>query len=164
MAYTTIASRVLAVHHLAWPVTDIPRAEQFYTQVLGAEVSRRRVDEELLKTNPRMATHISIQIGGAVRIDLFPQEARPGEHEPLHPHYAFDVPTEEFLACARILTEKGVGHSGPVRQGPPGTASIYFDDPDGNHLEIVTHDYPDDAPLTIGPPDREKMRYEWPSK
>ncbi len=162
MTDTTIADRIRAMHHLALPVTDVERAERFYTQVLGATVTRRRTDPELAKCAPHLATHISIQLGGAPRIDLFPQAPMPEARENSHPHYAFDVPVEEFLECARLLTEHGVGHSGPVRQGPPGTASIYFDDPDGNHLEIVCHGYPDDAPIQVGPPDREKMRYEWP--
>ena len=164
MTYETIADRIQELHHLAWPVADVERAEQFYTQVLGAQVTRRRTDPELVKTDPRRATHISIQLGQAPRIDLFPQEQPLGAEELPHPHVAFDVPPDEFLECARLLTEHGVGHSGPVRQGPPGSASIYFDDPDGNHLEIVCHGYPDDAPITLGPPDRERMRYAWPRR
>ena len=72
MPHETIADRVRELHHLAWPVTDVERAEQFYTQVLGAQVTRRRTDPELAKTDPRRATHISIQLGQAPRIDLFP--------------------------------------------------------------------------------------------
>jgi catechol 2,3-dioxygenase-like lactoylglutathione lyase family enzyme len=161
MTYETIADRIRELHHLAWPVADVERAEQFYTRALGAKVTRRRTDPELARTDPRRATHISIQLGQAPRIDIFPQEFSADARELPHPHGAFDVPTEEFLECARLLTAQGIGHSGPVRQGPPGTASIYGETPGrmrGDAVPEPTGDHQGPACFTRPPPMRWRDR------
>lgn len=157
----TIGSKVTALQHFTIAVSDIDRAERFYTQVLGAEVVRRR-NEGL------PGYHISIVLGGSVRIDVFPMPQRvfcgPGESyhaDGGHPHYAFSVGPDEMSEVVEILTAHRVGFDGPVRQGPPGTASIYLDDPDGNHLEIVTDHFPEEKLVRVGPPDREKLKYTW---
>ena len=61
-----------------------------------------------------------------------------------------------------MLSRNGVAAEGPLRQGPPGSASVYFDDSEGNHLELVSHGYPVDAPIRPGSPNIQAMRYEWP--
>jgi len=47
------------------------------------------------------------------------------------------VPARDLLKWQRRLAAAGVKMDGPLRLGPPGHASIYFDDPFGNHLEIT---------------------------
>ena len=50
--------------------------------------------------------------------------------------------------------------AGPTQAGPPGQASFYFNDPFGNHLEIVTVGFTS-AVLPIGVPDRTRLNYVW---
>ena len=144
----TISQRITIFHHFTMPVRDLQLAERFYTEVLGAEVTRR------------LGNHISVVLGTGPRIDLFQQdEIEPAESG--HPHFAWDMPPEDFLECTEILAAHGVGYDGPVQQGPPGTASIYVDDPDGNHLELVCRGDLKDMPLNKQR-NRAGMRYDWP--
>jgi catechol-2,3-dioxygenase len=53
-----------------------------------------------------------------------------------HAHHAFVVDPEVFLAAPRALEEAGSRVHGPVDWGDH--ECIYFLDPDGNLLEIVT--------------------------
>ena len=145
----SISDRITELHHLTLPVNDLAVAERFYSEVLGAGVVRR------------MGTHFSIQFGGGPRIDIFQQnEALSPDAD--HPKYAFTIAPEDLLEIASILDANGVGYDGPVHQGPPGAAQIYFDDPSGNHLQLVCQNYPDWASLKAGY-DRAKLRYQWPT-
>ena len=78
----------------------------------------------------------------------------------MHPHMAFFVGPGAFLKWKRRLEEQGVIVAGPTRPGPPGQASFYFNDPFGNHFEIITVGFVD-YDLPIGVPDRSGIDYEW---
>ena len=69
------------------------------------------------------------------------------------------MPARDLPKWRRRLAAEGVPIEGPLRLGPPGQASIYFNDPFGNHLELVTHGYVPDIP--IGPPPMASLAYEW---
>jgi catechol 2,3-dioxygenase-like lactoylglutathione lyase family enzyme len=154
--------------HITIPCTDAAVAEQFYVGLLGAQVVRR-IDRALLRRigwrdediDRNAAEHLSVTIAGGPRLDLFlyPQGI-PRQSAPLHPHIAFSVSPGKFLQWQRRLTGRGVRIAGPTRPGPPGQASFYFNDPFGNHLEIITlgfaaHDLP------VGVPDRSQLDYQW---
>ena len=64
-----------------------------------------------------------------------------------------------MLRWRERLNDAGVPTFGPTRLGPPGQASLYFNDPFGNHLELVTHGFVPEIP--IGPPDMASLDYEW---
>ena len=66
----------------------------------------------------------------------------------------------QLLRWKKRLTERGVMAAGPMRAGPPGQASLYFNDPFGNHLELVTIGFVDEE-LPIGMPDRSQLDYIW---
>jgi catechol 2,3-dioxygenase-like lactoylglutathione lyase family enzyme len=87
---------------------------------------------------PGASHHLSV---GATRVDLFLQHA--GQPAPSlgHPHYAFAVPPRDLARRQRRLATEGVSIEGPLRLGPPGQASIYFNDPFGNRLEITCFGY-----------------------
>lgn len=144
----SISERITEFHHLTLPVKDLPVAERFYTEVLGAEVVRR------------MGTHFSIQFGGGPRIDIF-QQSEMLSPDADHPKYAFTISPDDLLEIAAILDARGVGYDGPVHQGPPGAAQIYLDDPSGNHLQLVCQGYADWESLKVGY-DRSKLQYTWP--
>ena len=156
--------RILHLDHVTLPCRDLRAAEQFYLGVLGGRVLMR-VDEAFLRKVGRRAdddagaVHTSIVWSGGARVDLFVQ---PNGQPPLlagHPHYAFAVSPRQMLRWKQRLNQAGVPTFGPTRLGPPGQASLYFNDPFGNHLELVTRGFV--AEIPVGPPDMNALAYEW---
>jgi len=160
----------LSVHgldHVTIPCHDLPVAEVFYVGVLGARILMR-IDEAFLRKVGRFedadkgAIHTSVVFSGGPRIDLFIQPE--GQPPPLagHPHHAFHVRPGELLKWKRRLNDAGVPTYGPTRLGPPGQASLYFNDPSGNHLELVTQGIVPDT--LVGAPDMNALAYSWRSR
>jgi catechol 2,3-dioxygenase-like lactoylglutathione lyase family enzyme len=156
--------RVRGLDHVTLPCADLHVAEDFYIGLLGARVLIR-IDEAFLRRVGRFADadagaiHTSVVFSNGPRIDLFIQPN--GQPPPLagHPHHAFFVPPSELLGWKKRLGDAGVPTFGPTRLGPPGQASLYFNDPFGNHLELVTHGFVPDIP--VGAPDMASLGYEW---
>ncbi len=146
--------RLRSLDHVTIPVHDLDVARRFYCEVLGAAYLTT-VDAAALAKFGRPpapndgegAYHVSLFAGGSTRLDLFLQ--RDGQ-PPLaqgHPHLAFRVPPGEMRAWQKRLERAGVPTEGPLRLGPPGHASLYFNDPSGNHLEIVCLGFADEIPI-----------------
>lgn len=156
--------RVHGLDHVTIPCRDLRVAEDFYIGLLGAHVLMR-IDEAFLRKVGRFeeaekgAIHTSVVFSGGPRIDLFIQPD--GQPPPTagHPHLAFHVPPGEVLRWRSRLNDAGVPTFGPTQLGPPGQASLYFNDPFGNHLELVTLGFVDEIP--IGAPDMNTLAYEW---
>jgi len=151
MSSRSINSRITEFHHYTMPVKDLAMAEDFYTTVFGAEVTRR------------LGNHISIVLGPGPRIDLFQQDeivASPTSH----PHFAYIMSPDDLYECPQLLEELGIGYTGPHASGPPGTRNIYVDDPFGNHLELVAHGCSDELHPHQEGRDRSRLKYDWPPK
>ena len=136
--------RLRGVEHFTIPVKDLAAARRFYCDVLGGALMMTIDDAALQKFGRPPAPnggegshHLSVYLGGTTRVDLFLQQV--GQTAPTlgHPHYAFAVPPRDLPKWQRRLAAEGVAMDGPLQLGPPGHASIYFDDPFGNHLEIT---------------------------
>jgi catechol 2,3-dioxygenase-like lactoylglutathione lyase family enzyme len=86
-------------------------------------------------------------MGGSTRLDLFLQSA--GQPAPTqgHPHLAFRVPPGDILDWKARLESRGIPTEGPLQLGFPGQASLYFNDPSGNHLEIVCLGFGEEIPI-----------------
>ena len=119
------------IHHIALNVTDLDRAEHFYTDVLGFTVTHRF---------SKGLRHIMLDTGNAL-LALFetPELEMKSALEQLsdkgYMHFAFATNREEFIKILDELKHKNVRiDSGPVVRGEG--ESIYFTDPDKNHLEI----------------------------
>ena len=108
------------------------------------------------------AAHLSLAIGGGPRLDLFEYPMGKQQEHALHPHVAFLVAPGDLLAWKKQLLERGVIVAGPTRAGPPGQASFYFNDPFGNHLEMLTLGFTAEE-LPVGMPDRSRLNYTWQS-
>lgn len=136
--------RLRGVEHITVPVTDLARARHFYCGVLGG-TWLMTVDDETFRRFGRPAApnggegahHVSVYLGGATRVDLFLQHS--GQPAPAagHPHLAFGVSPRDLTRWMARLAAHGVATDGPLQLGPPGQASVYFNDPFGNHLEIT---------------------------
>ena len=116
-------------------VDDVPKAAEFYEQVVGLELEHRTGDEWAWffaasgDRKQRLAVH-----RGPLMFE---------EHSP-HPegerfgqvHFAFDVAREDLDAAVERVREAGVEIWGPVDLDWMDAQSYYFYDPDGNLLEF----------------------------
>lgn len=149
--------RIGVLDHVTIPVRDLAVARKFYCDVLGAAYAMT-VDDETFKRFGRPpaanggegAHHVSVYLGGETRVDLFLQSSGQPPATKGHPHYAFRVPPRHLLKWKALLESRGVPTEGPLQLGPPGQASLYFNDPFGNHLELECMGF--SKPIPIRPP------------
>lgn len=154
--------------HLTLPVGDLERAERFYVDLLGAKLLRRFDRETFLQARPDRAheadadnspLHLAIGFHDAPELHLFLQRGMDARTPAPHPHLALNVDADELDVFVERLRDARVPIDGPRRLGPPGHASVYFADPFGNLLELVTMGYRGD--VRGGPP--EVARLKWVS-
>jgi catechol 2,3-dioxygenase-like lactoylglutathione lyase family enzyme len=160
--------KLQSLDHITVPCHDAQIAEDFYVGLLGAQIVNR-IDRKLLKRigwreediARNAAEHLSVTLGRGPRLDLFVYPpGSPPASAPMHPHIAFTVAPHGFLSWKKRLEDCGVSVAGPTRPGPPGQASFYFNDPFGNHLEIITLGFIE-SDLPVGVPDRSQLNYRW---
>jgi catechol 2,3-dioxygenase-like lactoylglutathione lyase family enzyme len=115
-------------------VSDVPRAAQFYREVVGLVPAREANDE--------WAWFWAGPPANRQRVALHKGTLLFEEHSP-HPagqrwgqvHYAFEVSRADLEAAAAHVRAAGVAVYGPTRFEWMGAVSYYFYDPDGNLLE-----------------------------
>ncbi|QXX74855.1 VOC family protein [Methylovirgula sp. HY1] len=159
--------RIRTVDHVTIPVHDLDAAQRFYCDLLGGALLARidndffrRVGRPVYAENTQGVFHVSLLFGGATRIDLFQQNYGQAAAAQGHPHYAFRVRPRDLPKWKARLEVHGIPCDGPLQLGPPGQASLYFNDPFGNHLELECMGYAESIPAR--PP--EMARIVWPSK
>lgn len=114
---------IRGVYEVAIRVKDLAKAEPFYREVLGLEVGIR--DEK--------RNWLFLRAGGDAGMVVLQEDK--GEW-PLQ-HFAFTIDEADLERCAATLRERGVQVEGPVIHQWMGATSLYFDDPDGNALELL---------------------------
>ncbi|HWN58874.1 MAG TPA: VOC family protein [Methylomirabilota bacterium] len=119
--------------HFGIEVAELARAESFYTNVLGLLVVARFGDQVLLDC-------------GGQNLALFevpraPLDAAARQSMISHPlgrgHHAFKVSRDDFNGARERLAKAGVESAAPIDWGDHDC--IYFLDPDGNLLEMVSY-------------------------
>ncbi len=119
--------------HFGIEVAELSRAESFYTNVLGLRVVARMGDQVLLDC-------------GGQNLALFevpraPLDAASRQSIISHPlgrgHHAFRVSRDDFNVARERLKSAGVESAAPIDWGDHDC--IYFLDPDGNLLEMVSY-------------------------
>jgi len=111
--------------HVHLKVRDVDRAVAFYRDVLGLGVTERVGNYAFLSYGDR---HHDVALQG-----LGDDARGPSRGVGLY-HAAFEVPNADALSeTYRRLRERGVEVS-PVDHGI--SKALYFDDPDGNGLEV----------------------------
>jgi catechol 2,3-dioxygenase-like lactoylglutathione lyase family enzyme len=120
-----------ALNHVSITVTDVAKAREFYTGLLG------------LREIPRPAFDFpgiwhDLGTGLSLHIILNDQLVRPAvERETIQARYAhFALWTEDADATAARIGELGV----PCRDvvsGPTGLRQVFVKDPDGNMVEFI---------------------------
>lgn len=157
--------RLGVLDHITIPVHDLAAARRFYCDVLGAayfmtvdDETFRRFGRPPAQNGGEGSHHVSVYLGGVTRIDLFLQRSGQPAAASGHPHYAFRVAPRQLLKWKSRLEARGVPTDGPLQLGPPGQASLYFNDPFGNHLEIECIGFAQDIP--IRPPVMANLTWE----
>ncbi len=115
--------------HLALNAADLERAEKFYAQLFDLRVAHKRGKELFLRCGPDYlpirevkpkAAGVTGVMGAAIGMD----------------HFGLAVAPEDFDAAVARLRAAEVPPAGEVVTYANGTRSIYFEDPDGNVIEI----------------------------
>jgi len=122
----------LELNHLMVPSRDNRESAEFFAHLLGFEIG--------VEWGP----FIPVETSNGVRLDF---ATVPDEDRRLQ-HYCFLIPEVEFDAFFARLKETGVEyHAGPGGQGPGeinhnhGGRGVYFLDPGGNGIEVLTQPY-----------------------
>jgi catechol 2,3-dioxygenase-like lactoylglutathione lyase family enzyme len=114
--------------HFGVHVSDLERAERFYTEVLGMRVQMRLAEQVLLR-----------YAGGSCALFLKADHAPGGREQVEQPlgraHHAFEVAWDDLAAARALFDARGVPHHAPIDWGDH--ECLYFLDPDGNLLELV---------------------------
>ena len=109
---------------------DLEKAKKFYHEVL-----------ELPLISYVPGKHIFFRAGTSVLLCFNPEDSKKKKSPPGHfgggkQHFAFEVAVQDYDQAKQWITAKGIAITDTVIwEG--GTESFYFDDPEGNVLEIV---------------------------
>ena len=128
---------VAGVSELVLEVSDLARAEEFYTAHLGLPVVERWPHRDAIWV-----------LAGMTRIGLWrPQVGLEGSRGGEHVHFAMQIPDSEFESKVAALREHGhdvpVHDFGPLSDGAANSRSAYVHDPDGHLVEFWTADMRD---------------------
>ena len=116
------ALKVTGIDHVVFHVDDLPRAKQFYVDLLGMEVYREGTGTLFLRC-------------GNQQVGLFTHQAGAEVHGGSEVnHMALRLAAGDYAAVKATLEAAGVEVSG--RPGDPDC--IYFSDPDGHRLQVIT--------------------------
>jgi catechol 2,3-dioxygenase-like lactoylglutathione lyase family enzyme len=124
--------RIQAIFETAIYVDDLQAAETFYRTVLGLPVMGKEPGR-----------HVFFQVGEAsVLLAFLAQATLKGDPLPPHGasgpgHFALGIEAETSDAWRKLLHGHGVSIEKEV-EWPKGGRSIYFRDPAGNSVELVT--------------------------
>ncbi len=114
-------------------VDDLAKAESFYYKILGLPM--------IAKESGR---HVFFQVGdNNVLLAFLPAATLNGDHLPAHGadgpgHFALGIGADDLDSWRQKLQENGIAIEKEV-DWPKGGKSIYFRDPAGNSVELITH-------------------------
>jgi catechol 2,3-dioxygenase-like lactoylglutathione lyase family enzyme len=123
--------RVLSVVETAIYVDDLDATEEFYRRVLGLTVIAKKEGR-----------HVFFQVGDSNVLLAFNAKTTGTEDHTPHGasgpgHFALGIETQSLNDWREHLVASGVEIESEV-EWPPGGKSIYFRDPAGNSVELVT--------------------------
>jgi len=125
--------RLERLDHFGIEVGDLAHAEIFYTEVLGLSVVTHLGDQVLLDCGGQ-----NLALFHVARPPISPADRQARISHPLgRGHHAFCVSRADFALAKERLTEAGVESARPIDWGDHDC--LYFLDPDGNLLEIVSY-------------------------
>ena len=122
---------VVQLNHTIVSVRDKRESARFLTEILG------------LGEPTSYGPFLIVQVDNEVSLDFA------DDHGPVHPqHYAFLVDEPEWDAIFDRIRERGLSYwADPMKKRPgefntnDGGRGVYWEDPDGHFLEIITRPY-----------------------
>ena len=123
MQFIKIKETCLYVH-------DLEKAKKFYHEIL-----------ELPLISYVPGKHIFFSAGSSVLLCFNPEDSKhktspPGHYGGGKQHFAFEVAEQDYLKSKEWICAKGITITEEVKW-KDGAESFYFEDPEGNVLEIV---------------------------
>ena len=123
----------ITFNHTIVAAKDREESASFFTELFG------------LPRAKEFGHFLAVELNHGVSLDY----AQVAEGEKIRPqHYAFLVSEDEFDAIYGRIHERGMQHWADPRRGRPGEINhndggrgVYFQDPSGHHLEILTRPY-----------------------
>jgi catechol 2,3-dioxygenase-like lactoylglutathione lyase family enzyme len=109
---------------------DLEKARTFYHETLGLPL-----------INYVPGKHLFLQAGSSMLLLFNPEDSRLKDSPPAHygggkQHFAFEVKQEDYLTAKSEIESKGIQLIDEVTW-KTGKKSFYFNDPEGNILEII---------------------------
>ena len=127
---------VQRLDHVVLRVRDLDRAEAFYRDLLGCEVVRRRDDLGLRHLHAGASMIDLVSVDGKLGARGGAAAASEGRNLD---HLCLRIEPFDEAAIVAHLAAHGLAPHGPVANnfGAEGDGpSLYFDDPDGNSIEL----------------------------
>ena len=124
--------QIKAIIETAIYVDDLDETEAFYWTILGLPVIAKEAGR-----------HVFFQVGaGSVLLAFIAETTMRGDHLPPHGakgpgHFALGIDADALDAWRQKLKEGGIAIEQEV-EWPRGGKSIYFRDPAGNSVELIT--------------------------
>jgi len=129
------------IAELGLRVTDLPRAVAFYQEVLGLEIVRAYPTIVFLKAGELDSP---LGRGGHPQLlVLFDRKVKLNIALTTVDHFAFEISLEQYQTERERLEQMGLELTERIWQGEYAwlqARSMFFDDPDGNTIELIAHD------------------------
>ena len=117
-------------HHIVW-CRDKKKSAKFLHEILG------------LPSPSRFGPFLVVQMSNGVSLDFYETD-----EDIQSQHYAFLISDEEFDSIFGRIKERGLEYWADPGKSRPGEINrrdrgrgVYFEDPDGHFLEILTRPY-----------------------
>ncbi len=140
-----MALRVMHIAEVGLRVKDLARMVAFYQEVLGLEIVRAYPQHVFLKAGE---LHSPLGRGGHPQLlVLFDRDVRLEVDFTTLDHLAFEISLDEFEMERTRLQERGLelvervwSRVGSGEYAWLRARSLFFDDPEGNTIELIAHD------------------------
>ena len=133
--------RVMHIAELGLRVTDLSRAVAFYQETLGLELVRAYPTIVFLKVG-ELDSPLG-RNGHPQLLVLFDRKVKLDIALTTVDHFAFEISLEQYPTERERLKQMGLELTERIWQGEYAwlqARSVFFDDPDGNTIELITHD------------------------